>query len=700
MHVVCGQQRVPRLFSAMPGFGKTLALLPLAAAALHAQSPELSRISPMSARPGETVTVTLQGKNLQQPQQIWTGFGGHVEWQKREPGKDGKVPKPDDKKLTGKLTLAAEAPLGIGFLRMPTATGMSGPLFFLVDELPVVTKNAKNASAEKAQVVAAPVAVEGAAEAGRSDFYRFEMKAGQSLSVEAFAVRIGSKMDPALRLFDAHGRELVSVDDTPGLAGDCRTRYRAGADGALIVEIRDSSFAGGGEHFYHLRVGDFPLVSTVYPPAAAPGASVEVQVEGEAVEGIAPVHLTMPKSANGVQTIPVRFAPGKPPAFAYARADDLPIVLEKEPNDTPETALAITAPCAIYGRIGKPGDRDVFLLPAKKGESFTITPITRDLGSPAVLFLGVEDDKGTFIAANDNPGNGTSNDMALTFRAPRDGACRITIEDMERHGGAEFVYGARVERSDLGFELSYAGDGFVAPRGGSFSAKITARRRTMKGPITLELASGDGSPLSPGFHCEQNVIDQGKNDTQIKVTVPADVPVGTIYHARIVGRGLDGAVPFSAIATPPKADPNKPPKDPTLVALLAMPQPPRLLRETFPVCVGPDAPAFFAIELTTGKVTLPAAAGQSSFVLRQKSIDPGFEGDAQLKFEGLPDGIEIKSGSGRGGRIAGQVDFICEVTGRADLKPRVHTFGIVATAEYKGVQKTARLNDIRLEVTE
>ena len=194
MHAVCGQQRVPRLLSVMPGFGKALTLVWLAAtSALRAQSPELNRISPMSARPGETVTVTLQGKNLLQPQQIWTSFGGRVEWQKSDPGKDGKAYKPDEKKLVGKLTLAVEVPLGVGFLRLPTATGMSGPLFFLVDELPVVTKkNAQNTSAEKAQVLTAPVAVEGAAEAGHSDFYCFEMTAGQSLSVEAFAVRIGS----------------------------------------------------------------------------------------------------------------------------------------------------------------------------------------------------------------------------------------------------------------------------------------------------------------------------------------------------------------------------------------------------------------------------------------------------------------------------------------------------------------------------
>src|SRR5690348_11451813 len=98
----------------MAGLAKILGLLSFAALpAVHAQSPELSRISPMSARPGETVTVTLQGKDLLQPQQIWTSFGASTEWVEQAPGKDGKPPKPDSNKLVGKLALAVDAPLGI-----------------------------------------------------------------------------------------------------------------------------------------------------------------------------------------------------------------------------------------------------------------------------------------------------------------------------------------------------------------------------------------------------------------------------------------------------------------------------------------------------------------------------------------------------------------------------------------------------------
>jgi hypothetical protein len=683
----------------MIGFGKAVGILSIAMVpASRAQSPEISRISPMAARPGETVTVTLEGKNLQQPKGLWTSFGAKTEWEARAAGQGGKGSKSDGKKLVGKLTMAADAPLGLGFLRLPTATGLSGARFFLVDELPVIAKDAGNASAEKAQQVTAPAAMEGAAQAGRSDFYRLEMKAGESVSVEAFAVRIGSKMDPVLRLLDARGKELAMVDDTLGLAGDCRLRYSATADGPLTIEIRDASFTGGAEYFYHLRIGDFPLVSTVFPPFAAPGQTVEAQAEGEAARGIAPLRVTARKQATGVEPAAVRFAPGKPAAFGYVRTEDLPIYMEKGPSDAPEAAAALAAPCMVLGRIGKAGERNSFLIATKKDDRITLTPVTRDIGSPALLYLGVEDGKGKFIASNDTAGATTSNDMALTFRAPADGACRVSVEDMARRGGDEFIYGIRVEKSAPGFDLTAGGDRFVAPRGGSFSTKITAQRRGVNGPITLELVSEDALPPPGGFHLEQNIIEKGRNETQLKVIAPAGVPSGTLYQVRIIGHATEGGAQYDASASPPKGDPKKPAKDQIMAALISMPQPPRLLRETFPICVGPEAPDFFSIELTAGGVDLPAIVGKSSFVVRQKSIDPSYAGDARLKFEGLPPGITITSGPGRGGRINGQVDFICEVTGAEGIAPGVHAFDIVASGELKGAQKEVRLAEVPLRV--
>jgi hypothetical protein len=189
---------------------------------LHAQAPEISRILPRSARPGETVDITLSGNNLLQPEKLWTNFGADLKWLEGAPGKDGAPPKADPKKLLGKLTLPADAPLGIGFLRLPTSTGMSGALLFLVDDLSTTIKKPQNNSQKNAQELTLPGAVAGSAEAGRSDFYKVFLKEGEGFSLEVFASRLGSRLDPLLRLLDSRGQQVLSADDVPGLAGDCR----------------------------------------------------------------------------------------------------------------------------------------------------------------------------------------------------------------------------------------------------------------------------------------------------------------------------------------------------------------------------------------------------------------------------------------------------------------------------------------------
>jgi hypothetical protein len=157
---------------------------------------------------------------------------------------------------------------------------------------------------------------------------------------------------------------------------------------------------------------------------------------------------------------------------------------------------------------------------------------------------------------------------------------------------------------------------------------------------------------------------------------------------------------MSAVVSGPKADANKAPKDQVSIALLAMPFPPRLLRESFPICVGPDAPDFFKIELTSAAVELPQLVGRRSFVVRQTALDESFDANAQLTFVGLPNGVAIRSEPGRGGRIKGQVDFICEVTGPAEIAAGTHTFEILAGATHKGVHKDVRLSRVPLHVVQ
>jgi hypothetical protein len=131
-----------------------------------------------------------------------------------------------------------------------------------------------------------------------------------------------------------------------------------------------------------------------------------------------------------------------------------------------------------------------------------------------------------------------------------------------------------------------------------------------------------------------------------------------------------------------------------------MPQPPRRLTEAFPLCVGPEAPDFFKIELTDRGALLPRSLGKSQFVLRQTALDKSFDGNAQIRFENLPEGITITSSGARGGRIAGQVDFVCDINGPAEPTSAELSFDIVASADFKGAFKEFRLKKVPIHLVE
>ncbi len=665
------------------------------------QSPELTRITPLSARPGERTNVTVQGKDLSKPEPLWTSFGARTEWTLAAPGQDPKSPKPDTRKLSGVLDLPGDAPLGVGFVRLPTASGMSGPLLFLVDDLEVTRKpegNAAkpNASLKSALPVSLPRAVEGAADSGKSDFYQITPRAGEGVTIEVYAARLGSKLDPVLRLLDAGGREVAAADDTQGLAGDCRLRHVPAGGQPLFLEIRDASYAGGADYFYHIRIGDFPAVSAVYPPVVAVGVQADVRAAVEDAAPIPAVRAHFKDAKPGEMQVAMRYAPEKPAAFATIRAEEGTVVEEAVTKDS--AIPRVPLPGVFVGRLGAAGECDGFELELKKDEKVTLSPLTREVASPAVLYLSVEDAKGAFVASNETVSPASATDYTLGFKAPADGLYRVRVEDMARRGGAQFVYAVRAERSTRGFDLNASSERFVAARGGSFSTKITAQRRGVSEAITLELVSADHAALPAGFRLEQNVIEKDKNETVLQVFAPADVAPGNVYHVRIIGRAAQKEETFSAVVAPPKLDVTKAQKDALLAALISMPQPPRLLREGFPVCVGPEPPDFFRVELTSEPVVLPRLVGKGAFVLRQTAIDPDFAGNAQFKFAGLPEGVSIRSEAGRGGRIKGQVDFICEVTGPVALAAGTHAFEVVASAEFKGVQKQVHLRGVRLNV--
>ncbi len=258
-----------------------------AGSAALAQPPTLAHVLPAAVHPGETTLLTFRGQNLTGANGLWTGFDAAS-------ALAGDLPGQDAAQVAFRVTVPADAVPGIVGLRVATGGGISNLLLVLIDDLASVADNGQSHSAETAQPITLPVAIDGACDPESCRCYRFAATRGQRLAVEAFARRLGSPLDPQLRLLDEAGRELAFSDDEPGLGADCRFAVVIPADGTYRVEIRDVGYQGGSEFRYRLRFGDFPLLTAPFPLAVRKGTSETISIAGPGNVSAATALVQMP----------------------------------------------------------------------------------------------------------------------------------------------------------------------------------------------------------------------------------------------------------------------------------------------------------------------------------------------------------------------------------------------------------------------
>jgi hypothetical protein len=285
------------MFQAMTKLRTILAIwfaIALAAAHAIAEDPSIARLLPGAVRPGETTALAVHGDHLTGASRLWTSFPALVA---TAPG-DVQQGNPE-KQTTYLLDVPADAPLGVAAVRIATPEGASNLKLLLVDDLASVVESGENHERASAQSVTAPVAIDGLCESEQSDWFRLEGRAGQRLSLEVVAVRIGSLLDPLVRMLDEAGNELAYSDDEPGLGSDARLVVEFPADGEYFIELRDVRYEGGGGHRYRLRLGDFPIVTATYPLGATRGSSCEVALVGLNADPIEIRHVDVPPCGAG-----------------------------------------------------------------------------------------------------------------------------------------------------------------------------------------------------------------------------------------------------------------------------------------------------------------------------------------------------------------------------------------------------------------
>ena len=639
-----------------------------------AAQPALTSVAPGAAVPGKTTDLVVTGAKLDQPLQVWTNYpGATIE------AVPGDVNQKDKTQLTLKVTLPAEAACGIGSVMVATHQGISDQLFFAVDDLPSVADNGNNHTLETAQEVPPSSAVDGVGDGTVFDYYKFQAKASQRLSIEVVAHRLGSNFDPVLRLLDSAGRELLLLDDDLSLGADCRTSFTFPADGVYVLELRDNRYTAGGR--YRLRIGDFPLVSTAYPTGVPRGGAAQIAVAGPLTEGIAPQVASAAAGAQGGRVpISMKLPGGTSSGFAVAIASDLPEFVE---NAASGQATEIQIPGAVSGRLEAEQNVDSYQFVAAKGTRVTAKALSRSLHSPAVVAMKL------YSAAGAVLGESPVTEMeeeTLSVVVPETGIYKLAAEDLLGRGGPEFTY--RIElRTGSSFALNIKPDQAAKMRqslskGGAFTLAVQAARNGYDGPIELGIEAAHG-----GWQCFNNVIPAKANEVVMHVLAPPDLAAAEIVPLRVVGSALIDGAPFTDHAS-------------TFAILKAarpfMAYPPKWLDGLLFASGLPDRPAFYQVTLDKIDVNFPRLVGQTQFVLTMDRTDANFK-DVPLTVvpQGLPAGVtaEIKR-NGNGPKET--YDIV--VKGPKELAEGQHFFRLLAYAEMAGRGHAVLTRDIALNV--
>jgi hypothetical protein len=535
---------------------------------LQAAIPAVASTLPQGAAPGQTVDVKIRGGNLAAPTQLWSSFPVEAVLPTEIAGNGTNAAE-----ITYRLKLPADAPLGVHGLRVATAQGISNLKLFVLDDLPATVQTKPSASVATAQALTLPVAVDGYVDNLSRDYYKFQVAAGQRVSIEVLARRLGSPLDSTIRLLDAKGRELAYSDDAPGLGSDSMLSHTFKDAGEYVLEVRDIRYQGGGNFLYRLRIGDFPSVTVPYPMAIQRGVSASVAFAGSTAQDVPPMPLNIAGDAR-LDWLPVgaKFPGGKSSAFAILSIGGGPEAVEAEPNNEFAKGTRVPLGSSLNGRIDQPRDVDCFIFTAKAGQRYVFSGVTRSQGSPSNLFLRMLKPDGGEVSAAEGVG---PNEGLINYTFPADGDYTLEVSEQTGFGGPEFAYRIAVTPHEEKFALAASADTLNIPQGGLAMVTVNAVRGSFGGPINLTLLDAPA-----GVTATPAVIGPGMTTTVMTIHSEANVSPGKVYPVRIAGTSQAGAVSYQAVATVTAAQ---------KAAFSGLASPPQFMSENVAVGVGPAA---------------------------------------------------------------------------------------------------------------
>jgi len=508
-------------------FGIALVAM-LTGAYAYAAIPSLGNIVPRGAARGGQVEVEFQGSGLQSAMDLMFHDPG-ISLAELTPVDDGKV--------KCKLDIAPDCRLGTHAIRIRTHGGVSNLKLFSVGALTEINEDeATNNDPAAAATIPAGTTVNGAIGGEDVDYFAFELAEGERLAAEVEAMRLGGPLfDAKLRLFSPSGHEIIAEDDTALVKQDAAFVFQGGEAGRYVVSVSEAAYGGGGGYFYRLHVGQFPRPLMVSPLGAAPGAEVNVTWLGD--PALAAQTVVAPVADPGTALLQPANDAGSAPSPVPFRINDLPGVIEAEPNNAPDRATAGTAPGAFDGVLAEPGDQDWYSFEGTTGQVYDVRVYARELGSPLDSVLAINNPSGSQLAANDD---GAGVDSSVRITLAEDGKHTLRVTDHLGGGGATYAY--RVEVSPVKPSLKF---GFIendnaaltVPAGNRAFTIVSASRAEFDGPLALTL-----DQMPEGMTADVDEFPAGQATMPLVVEATPEAPIAgalAAFNGRLNQEGAD-----------------------------------------------------------------------------------------------------------------------------------------------------------------
>jgi hypothetical protein len=490
----------------------------LSAAQVRAATPELQVVLPRGVQRGSEVDLDLRGSRLTDAQDLLF-FGPGLTITSFKVVNAGQA--------IAHVKVAADAPIGEVPVRLRSATGISELRTLWVIPFKVVPEKPGNTDFDHPQPVELNTTVTGVIQNEQAQYFQVELKKGDPLTVEAHGMRLGDNFDPYVAIMDEKKFEVAVSDDTALAMQDPIASMIAPRDGKYTIQLRDSSYAGGGQAHYLLHVGNFPRPRAVYPLGGQAGQDLKLKFIGD-INGAFEQTLKLPSEPSSIFHYTVERNGLTAPSANPMRVSPFRNVLESEPNDDPShaTVAAGDLPVALNGIIEKPGDVDFFRFTAKRGQPIDIRVYARALRSPLDAVLVLYNEKGNYITANDDSGGP---DSYVRFDPPADGQYLLSIFDQLRQGGPDYTYRIeltpvlpRVVLSIPQFNINSQERWTIPiPRGGRYATLMRATRSDFGGDVAIACPD-----LPPGVTMVAPDVSPMTDLTPVLFEAKADAPIG------------------------------------------------------------------------------------------------------------------------------------------------------------------------------